>query len=38
VANTGLEVTFDMFVVEGTASGSLGGTIGGHNVHFSKDP
>jgi hypothetical protein len=38
VANAGMEVTFDMFEVDGTASGSVAGNIGEHNVHFTKDP
>ncbi len=31
-------VSFDVFVANGTASGSVAGIIGEHNVHFIKDP
>lgn len=32
-------VAFDVFVANGTASGSVaGGMLGGNNVHFTKDP
>jgi hypothetical protein len=34
----GPDVRFDMFVTDGTASGSVAGALGEHNVHFIKDP
>lgn len=39
MANPASAVSFDMFMVSGSASGSVAGALGGeHNVHFIKDP
>jgi hypothetical protein len=37
VARTNDLTTFDVFLADGTGSGSVAGTLGDHNVHFIKD-
>jgi hypothetical protein len=36
--DSGYKVSFDMFLANGTGSGSMTGVFGDHNLHFTKDP